>query len=123
MTDLPNNLKYSENHVWAKKEGEYLILGLTKPFVDKSKEFAFVELPNQGDKVQKGEEFCTVESVKSSAHINSPVDGEVIEVNEEVLDEPPMLNEAPYENWLIKVKPEAGYDEMLDADSYAEKLR
>lgn len=115
----PNELKYSKSHEWVKflDDGTALI-GLTDYAQDALGDLVFVNLPEEGDEVTAGEAFADVESVKAVSDVFSPLTGKVAEVNEALLDAPEMLNENPYEAWLIKVEEISGQEELLDADAY-----
>ena len=99
---LPDGLYY-ENHSWVKLGGDIASVGIDKPYADSSKEFAFIELPKLGP-IEKGEKYVSMESVKGSGHMDSPVKGEIIEVNEKLFDNPAAINGNPYDAWIMKVK-------------------
>ena len=101
--DLPKDLKYSE-YVWVKVEGDVAILGITDYALAATKEIVFIDLPEVGRILKKGEDFVSLESIKWSGHVESPVDGEVVEVNEPLFDKPERLNKDPYGSWICKVK-------------------
>ena len=115
----PSELKYSKSHEWVKflEDGTALI-GLTDYAQDALGDLVFVNLPEEGDAVTAGEAFADVESVKAVSDVFSPLTGTVAQVNEELLDAPQLLNESPYEAWLIKVEGITGQDELLDAEEY-----
>ncbi len=115
----PNELKYSKSHEWVKflEDGTALV-GLTDYAQDALGDLVFVNLPEAGDGVNAGEAFADVESVKAVSDVFSPLTGTVAEVNEELLDAPQLLNESPYEAWLIKVDGITGQDELMDAQEY-----
>ena len=115
----PNELKYSKSHEWVKflEDGTALV-GLTDYAQDALGDLVFVNLPEAGDGVNAGEAFADVESVKAVSDVFSPMTGTVAEVNEELLDAPQLLNESPYEAWLIKVDGITGQDELMDAQEY-----
>lgn len=117
----PTELKYSKSHEWVKflEDGTALI-GLTDYAQDALGDLVFVNLPEEGDEVTAGEAFADVESVKAVSDVFSPLTGTVAEVNEELLDAPQLLNESPYEAWLIKVEGITGQDELMDAQEYIE---
>ncbi|NQU42291.1 glycine cleavage system protein GcvH [bacterium] len=118
---IPRNLKYTERHEWAQKEGNEILIGITDCAQDELGDITYVELPQKGDKISQGKEFATVESVKAASDIYAPVSGEVIKVNETLADEPGKINESPYEEgWLIRVRisEPAELDGLLDADAY-----
>ncbi|HDD70904.1 MAG TPA: glycine cleavage system protein H [Candidatus Woesearchaeota archaeon] len=93
----------SEEDSWVKKEGNTAIVGLKKEIAEKVKEFVFIKLPEKGKEIKKGEEYVSVESVKWSGHFESPVSGQIIEVNESLFDEPSKINKDPENTWIMKV--------------------
>ncbi len=119
--NLPKNLKYSE-HVWVKAEDGKATLGVTDYALKAVKEIVFIDLPEEGQKLKKGEDFVSLESVKWSGHIESPVSGKVIEVNEALFDEPSKLNEDAYSSWICKVEldDESELDGLMSAEEASE---
>lgn len=116
--NCPENLSYSKSHEWVKKEEGTALVGLTDFAQSELGDLVFVNLPEVGDTVTAGEPLGDVESVKAVSDIFSPVTGVVSEINEELLDHPEMINEAPYEAWLIKVTDITDEEELLDAEAY-----
>lgn len=116
--NCPENLSYSKSHEWVKKEEGTALVGLTDFAQSELGDLVFVNLPEVGDTVTAGEPLGDVESVKAVSDIFSPVTGVVSEINEELLDHPEMINEVPYEAWLIKVTDITGEEELLDAEAY-----
>ena len=110
---LPSNLKYNKDHSWINENKDKVTIGLIKESVDNMGELVFIELPKKGDKLQIGNPYISIESLKWSGHLNSPVTGEVISVNQELEDEPEKINQDPYNNWIIEVKIEK-LDELMD---------
>ncbi len=105
MSDPPKGLKHDGKYSWVKIEDDTATIGLIKEEVDKAKEFVFVQLPEKGEKLKKGERYLALEAVKWSGEIDSPVTGEVVEVNDDLFDEPSTINKDPYgEGWIAKVK-------------------
>lgn len=122
MTSIPANLRYNDSHEWVLDNGDGTVtVGITDHAQEALGDVVFVELPELGRALTKGEEFSVVESVKAASDLYAPVAGEVIAVNEELEDAPETINESPYENgWIIKVRvDDAGaVAELLDADAY-----
>lgn len=117
----PEELRYSRSHEWVKKlEDGTVLIGLTDYAQDALGDLVFVNLPEEGDEVTAGEAFADVESVKAVSDVFSPVTGTVAEVNETLLDAPEMMNDDPYEAWLIRVENVTEEEELLDADAYIE---
>ena len=123
MSKVLEGLKYAESHEWVKVEGDIAVIGISDFAQHSMGDLSYVDMPSVGDDVAAGEEFGAVGSVKAASDLISPVSGTVIEVNEALEDEPGLLNEDPYANWIIKVQmSEPGeVDSLLDAAAY-EKL-
>lgn len=102
--ELREELLYSKSHEWVKEEGEEMVIGLTDYAQSELGDLVFVNLPEEGDELTVGEAFADVESVKAVSDVYAPVAGTVSEINEELLDAPEKINEAPYEAWLVRVK-------------------
>ncbi|HUT66582.1 MAG TPA: glycine cleavage system protein GcvH [Spirochaetota bacterium] len=121
--DIPKDLKYTKEHEWAKEEGDTALLGITDFAQHSLGDVVFVELPEVGTQLKKGEAFGSVESVKAASDIYSPLSGEVIEINSELEDHPELLNESPYEKgWIIKIRvSDSGESaELMNEAKYAE---
>lgn len=114
------NLLYNEEHEWVKLEGDVATFGITDYAQNMLGGIVYVELPEEEDEVEKGESFITIESVKAATDVLSPVDGEVLEVNEDLDDSPEALNETPYESWIVKIKLEdaSQLDSWMDKAAY-----
>ncbi len=103
--EIDDSAKYYKEHQWVRVENGTCFIGISD-FAQKAlKDIIMVELPEVGDTVTLGEVFASVESVKAVSDVYSPISGEVIEINEEVEDEPEKINEDPYGSWLVKIKP------------------
>ncbi len=124
--EFPDNLKYAETHEWVRADnGELVTIGISDYAQAELTELVFIELPEVGREFAQGEEIAVVESVKSASDIYSPVSGEVVEVNEELNDQPSLVNESPFDQgWLFKVKltNAAEVDGLLDAAAYTAKV-
>ena len=117
--NFPNELQYVKSHEWIKMTGEGCAeIGLSDYAQDSLGELVFINLPEVGDPVTVGEAFADVESVKAVSDVFSPVDAVVAEINEELIDNPGQLNEAPYDAWIIRVKGIANKGDLLDAAAY-----
>ncbi len=117
---IPEDLKYTSEHEWVREEDEYVVIGITDYAQKALGEMVYVELPSEGDEINKGDTFGAVESTKSVSDLFAPVSGEVIEVNEVLLDSPEIINEDPYgDGWMIKVRPYER-DELKDCLEYEE---
>lgn len=120
MFKNPEELKYTKTHEWVKEEDGLYVVGLTDFAQDALGDIVFVNLPQVGDAVTAGEAFSDVESVKAVSDVFSPVSGVVAEINEEILDNPALVNEDCYGAWLIKVNEVTETEELLDAAAYEE---
>lgn len=101
--ELPGKLLYNKDSSWIKIEKNIAIIGLIEPLAKTLKEFLFVKLPEQKT-IKKGEIYVSLETLKWSGHLTSPLSGEIISVNESLFDEPSKLNNNPYEEWIIKIR-------------------
>jgi glycine cleavage system H protein len=121
----PDDLKYHAEHDWARIEGDEAVLGITWFAQDALGELVHYEAPGVGDTISKDTSYGEVESVKAVSEVIAPVSGEVLEVNQKVVDEPETVNEDPYgEGWLIRVRlaDPAEVDSLLDVDAYKQLL-
>lgn len=98
------DLKYTKEHEWIKVEGEIAVVGITDFAQEHLGDIVFVELPEPGDDLVEGDGFAVIDSVKATSDVYMPLDGEITEVNEELVDSPELINEDAYENWMIKIK-------------------
>ena len=124
--NLPEDLKYTKDHEWAKSSDGVLTIGINDYAQDQLGEIVFVELPEVGDTFEKDDEFGSVESVKAVSEIYIPVAGEIVEINEALEDEPELVNNSCYDNgWLIKIKPDdiSQFEALLDKDAYLDMLK
>ena len=115
----PKDLLYTESHEWVDFiDDETCYVGLTDYAQNALGDLVFVNLPEEGDDVTSGETFADVESVKAVSDVYSPVTGTVAEINEELLDAPESINNAPYEAWFIKVEGVSDREELMDEAAY-----
>jgi len=124
--NLPDDVLYSEDHEWAKKEGDTVKIGISDYAQDQLGDIVFVELPEVGAKLSSGSAFGVVESVKSVSDMLMPVGGEVTGVNDNLESSPELVNTDPYdEGWMIIVKPDdpSEYDSLMTIDEYKDMLR
>lgn len=117
---LPEDLVYTKDHEWARREGDVVVVGISDYAQDQLGDIVFVELPEVGDSFATGDEFGTLESVKAVSELYLPVGGEIVAVNEELDDSPELINQDPYGGWIIKIKPDdpEELDKLLDHSSY-----
>lgn len=118
MSNIPAELRYTASHEWIKNEDGTVVIGLTDFAQSALGDIVFIDLPQEGDAVTMGDSFADVESVKAVSGVFSPVSGTVTAVNSALIDNPAMLNENPYEAWLIKVSDVSETGELLDAAAY-----
>lgn len=117
---LLNELKYAESHEWVKVEGNKAYIGITDYAQDHLGEVVYAELPEVDRAVETGDQFIVLESVKAASDVYAPLSGTVVEINEEVVDNPGLINESPYEAWLVVIEmahPEE-VDNLLSAADY-----
>ena len=121
MSKVIEGLKYSESHEWVRVEGDVAVVGVSDFAQAEMGDITYVDLPEEGDEVVKGEEFGALESVKASSDLIAPVSGTVVEVNSALEDAPEMVNEDAYAAWIIKVRmaDPAELDTLMDAAAYA----
>ncbi len=123
MANVAEELKYTNDHEWAHQEGEVLVIGITDYAQDSLGEIVYIELPSEGDEITKGDPFGAVESTKAVSDLYAPVSGDVVEVNEALLDSPELINSDPYgEGWMIKVKvyDPGELDDLMDFEGYTD---
>lgn len=124
MSDIPSELRYAASHEWVRDEGDGTVtVGITEHAQDQLGDVVFVELPELEAQLVAGEEAGVVESVKAASDIYAPVTGEVIEINEALIDAPELVNQAPYsEGWFFKLRIEniEQLNDLLDAQGYEE---
>lgn len=116
----PDDRRYLSSHEWHKLDGDTVTVGISQTAVDELTDVTFVDVAAE-DKVTKGEAFGEIESVKATSELYAGVDGEVIETNQEVLDDPSIINTDPYDKgWILKIKPSdpSQLDELLSAADY-----
>jgi glycine cleavage system H protein len=122
---VPDELLYSEEHEWVKKEDGRLRVGITDFAQSELGDIVFVELPEVGDELEAGEPFGSVESVKTVSELYAPVTGKVVEINEDLDDSPEFVNESPYEKaWMIVVEPsnESELDDLMSPAQYSDMV-
>ena len=122
--NFPEELLYVKSHEWVQKQedGTYLI-GITDYAQDALGDLVFVNLPEEGDEVVKGETFADVESVKAVSDVFSPVSATIEAVNEELADDPALINRDPYGAWFIKVSNLTDHEDLLSAKEYEEYVQ
>ena len=121
MAKVLGGLYYSESHEYVRVEGDFGYIGITDYAQNALGNVVYVDMPDVDDEVSAGEEFGAVESVKAASDLMSPVTGVVVEVNEALEDQPELINQDAYENWIIKVSiaDKSELDSLMDAKAYA----
>lgn len=115
-------MKFTEEHEWLRLEDDLVVVGITEHASEQLGDVVFVDLPEAGTTVSKDDEIVVIESVKAASDILAPIDGEIVEVNEALADNPGLVNEDPLgEAWFFKIKPEdpAQMDEYMDEAAYS----
>jgi glycine cleavage system H protein len=116
----PADFKYTKDHEWVKLSGGDARVGITDYAQKQLGDVVYLELPEVGRKLTKGDVFGTIESVKAVSELYAPVSGEVTEVNRSLAEKPEAVNSSPHESWMISIKVDGGDDDLLDATQYAE---
>lgn len=116
--NFPAELKYSKSHEWIAMDGDVAVIGITDFAQDALGDVVFINLPEIGDETVAGDPFGDIESVKAVSDLVCPVSGTVCAVNEELLDAPELVNQDPYDAWIIKVENISEEEELLDAAAY-----
>ncbi len=117
----PTNCRYLESHEWARKDGDLVVIGITDFAVKHLTDLVFIDLPEVGEKMTKGERFGEIESVKAVSDLNSPISGDIVEVNSDLADNLDRIASDPFgEGWMVKVRPSSAnaLDGLLDAAAY-----
>ncbi len=119
--NIPTDLKYTNDHEWVRVDGDVAVVGVTDFAQGELGDVVFVEIETEGESLDKGETFGTVEAVKTVSDLFMPVDGKVVELNEALADEPELVNKDPYgEGWMIKIKvaKAAELETLMSAEDY-----
>jgi glycine cleavage system H protein len=124
--NLPQDVKYTDDHEWAKLEGDTATIGISDYAQDQLGDIVFVELPETGSSFDKGDEFGSVESVKAVSELYMPLGGEIVEINPELEDAPEQVNSDPYGGgWMVKVKlaDPAEFEALMTQEAYLASLK
>ncbi len=122
---IPEELKYSEDHEWIRKEGDVLVVGITDYAQGELGDVVYLDFPAVGDTFNQKDPFGSIEAVKAAADLYMPLTGKIVEVNDALPDTPETINKDPYgEGWMIKIKIESTeeYDSLMDATAYQEHI-
>ena len=123
--NIPENLKYSQDHEWLKVDGEFAFVGISAHAANELGDIVFLDIPSVGETLDKDEVFGSIEAVKTVADLLLPVGGEIVEFNEALEGEPALVNSDPYgEGWIVKIKmtDPAQVNELMDAAAYTAML-
>lgn len=123
--NFPDDLRYTQSHEWARKEGKEFVVGVTEYAQKELSDVVYVEAPELDAEVEAGGQACVVESVKAAFDIYAPVSGKVIAVNEELEGDPGLVNSDPYgAGWLFRIEADddAAYNELMDAEAYTKHV-
>jgi glycine cleavage system H protein len=120
MSSVPKSLKYSRSHEWVRQDEEVITIGITDHAQTMLGDLVYVELPEIENNVDAGQEIAVVESVKAAADVYCPVSGEIVEINESLLENPQLINEDPYgKGWLLRIRPfENELKDLLTPEEY-----
>jgi len=119
----PSDLKYTKDHEWIRLDGQGAKVGITDYAQKALGDVVYLELPQVGRALSKGDVFGTIESVKAVSELYSPVDGEVTEINSALVQNPESVNKDPHGSWMIAMKVTGGQSDLLDANAYTELTR
>ncbi|MBP9727021.1 MAG: glycine cleavage system protein GcvH [Gammaproteobacteria bacterium] len=125
MSTVPDELKFTPSHEWVRIEDDFAIVGITDFAQTLLGELVYVELPDVGDVIAQGESCAVVESVKAASDVYCPLNGQIIEVNEELADQPELVNDDPYSNgWLFKIQMDNPdqVEELLTPEEYQKQV-
>lgn len=118
------NLYYTEDHEWIKVDGNEAYIGITDFAQEQLGDIVYVELPEIDDELDKDDVFSAIESVKAASDIYMPVDGKILEINEELLDAPELINTDAYENWIVKIQltDKEQLEELMTSEEYEDLI-
>jgi len=123
--NIPEELKYTEEHEWARLEGDHVVVGITDYAQGELGDVVYLDMPAIGDSFSQNDAFGSIEAVKAASDLYIPLSGEVVEVNEALNDAPETINSDPYgEGWMAKIKIDSKeeFDQLMDADSYKKHI-
>jgi glycine cleavage system H protein len=123
--NLPADIRYTDDHEWAQVTGDTVKIGVSDYAQDQLGDIVFVEFPEAGDSFDKGDEFGSLESVKAVSELYLPIAGEIVAINEALEDSPELINQDPYANWIVEVKPadSSELDALMTAEQYLDMLK
>lgn len=118
MSKVPEDLKFTKSHEWFREENGVVTMGISDYAQSQLTDIVYIELPSVGSKKKAGEVLLTIESVKSAEDVYSPVEGEVVEINKELVDKPELVNSDSYKYWMVKIKKTGNLTESLTPSEY-----
>lgn len=124
--NIPEGILCSKTHEWVAEENDIAVIGLTDWAVEQLGDVVFIELPEVGSSFSKEEVFATIESVKAASEIYMPVGGEIVEVNEDLINSPELINEDSFNAWLVKIKPTNFQEDsqgLMEYDDYKDEVQ
>lgn len=123
MMEFPQDLRYTAEHEWTRRDGELVVIGITDHAQHELGDVVYVELPEVGAELTQGSPFGVIESVKAASDLFAPLSGEVVAVNDALESAPQLVNESPYgDGWIVTIRPgrpDAEEPQLMDADAYA----
>ena len=121
---LPEELRYTAEHLWIRSEGDLFYAGITDFAQQQLSDIVYVEVETEGETLGKDQVFGTIEAVKTLSDLFMPLSGEIIAFNKELVRKPEQINKTPYESWIIQIKPTAPaeLEELLSAEEYASMI-
>jgi glycine cleavage system H protein len=125
MSEIPNDLRYTKDHEWARLKDGLIEVGITSYAVEQLGDVTLVDLPEAGTKLASHKRFGDIESVKTVSELFAPIAGEVVEVNDALRDKPELVNDGPYaQGWMIRLRPSslAEFEALMDAAAYTQYL-
>ena len=122
--NLPEELRYTAEHLWIRSEGDLFYAGITDFAQQQLSDIVYVEVETEGETLDKDQVFGTIEAVKTLSDLFMPLSGEIIAFNKELVRKPEQINKTPYESWIIQIKPTAltELEELLSAEEYASMI-
>ncbi len=126
MSEIPSDLRYTSSHEWLRQEDDGTVtVGITDHAQELLGDLVFVELPEVDSQITEGEACCVIESVKAASDVYMPINGEIIDTNQQLVDEPEIINASAYDDgWIFRIKPDDEDDlgQLMDSAAYAEEI-
>ena len=126
MSEIPSDLRYTSSHEWLRQEDDGTVtVGITDHAQELLGDLVFVELPEVDSQINEGEACCVIESVKAASDVYMPINGEIVDTNQQLVDEPEIINSSPYDDgWIFRIKPDDMDDlsQLMDSAAYEEEI-